>query len=401
MRRRACLVVVFCCVVMSVAAQRVTHVDTLDYNSYAPIDYAAIMRELERASRPTAWQRFTNLFGRSSEPQADKNFNLSGNVGVGYSQETSAMFVATGTAQYLLRDDLPQSFTSLSGMVSVNGFYRLQVAGALLFSEKDRLEYNIGGGEMPIRFWGLGYDVADNATRSKYTMGSVSGDVSYIRHITRGLAVGAGVEATYLNAYDIEPLAEEYLLMAGASERKLFTAGLSLMAEYNGKSYDGNILRGYYAKLSGTFYPQALGNHTNNMWHAEATFDYYQPLWRGAVAAFDIHAQLWSQDTPWLLWSKIGGENRMRGYYYGRYIDRNMITAQVELRQQIYGPISGVVWGGAGSLFTSFNQIDIKEVLPNYGVGVRFAAGGGISLRVDYGFGRHSNGLVIHVNEAF
>ena len=401
MRRRACLVVVFCCVVMSVAAQRVTHVDTLDYNSYAPIDYAAIMRELERASRPTAWQRFTNLFGRSSEPQADKNFNLSGNVGVGYSQETSAMFVATGTAQYLLRDDLPQSFTSLSGMVSVNGFYRLQVAGALLFSEKDRLEYNIGGGEMPIRFWGLGYDVADNATRSKYTMGSVSGDVSYIRHITRGLAVGAGVEATYLNAYDIEPLAEEYLLMEGASERKLFTAGLSLMAEYNGKSYDGNILRGYYAKLSGTFYPQALGNHTNNMWHAEATFDYYQPLWRGAVAAFDIYAQLWSQDTPWLLWSKIGGENRMRGYYYGRYIDRNMITAQVELRQQIYGPISGVVWGGAGSLFTSFNQIDIKEVLPNYGVGVRFAAGGGISLRVDYGFGRHSNGLVIHVNEAF
>jgi outer membrane translocation and assembly module TamA len=119
------------------------------------------------------------------------------------------------------------------------------------------------------------------------------------------------------------------------------------------------------------------------------------------MAAVDIYADLRSSHTPWLLWAKVGGENRMRGYYYGRYIDRNMITAQVELRQQIYGPISGVVWGGAGSLFTSFNQIEIKEVLPNYGVGVRFAAGGGMSLRVDYGFGRHSNGLVIHVNEAF
>ena len=401
MRRVACLVVMFCCVAMSVAAQKITHVDTLDNNSYAPIDYTAIMRELERASRPTAWQRFTDFFGRKGEPQTDKNFNLSGNVGVGYSQETSAMFVATGTAQYLLRDDAPQSFTSLSGMVSVNGFYRVQLAGALAFSEKDNLEYNIGGGEMPIRFWGLGYDVADNATRSKYTQGSISGDVSYIRHITRGLAVGAGVEAIYLKAYDIEPLAEEYLLMAGASERELFTTGVSLMAEYDSKSYEDNIVRGYYAKVSGSFYPQALGNQAKNMWHAEATFDYYQPLWRGAVAAFDIYAQLWSQDAPWLLWSKIGGDNRMRGYYYGRYIDRDMATAQIELRQTIYGPISGVVWGGAGTIFSSFKHFDIEQLLPNYGLGLRVAAGDKTSLRIDYGFGRHSNGLVVSVNEAF
>jgi hypothetical protein len=137
------------------------------------------------------------------------------------------------------------------------------------------------------------------------------------------------------------------------------------------------------------------------MWHAEATFDYYQPLWRGTVAAFDIYAQLWSQDTPWLLWSKIGGDNRMRGYYYGRYIDRNMATAQIELRQTIYGPISGVVWGGAGTIFSSFKHFDIEQLLPNYGLGLRVAAGEKASLRIDYGFGRHSNGLVVSVNEAF
>lgn len=401
MRRVACLVVMFCCVAMSVAAQKITHVDTLDYSSYTPIDYAAVMRELERASRPTAWQRITNLFGRKSEQSTDKNFNLNGNVGIGYSQETNVMFVATGTAQYLLRDNAPQSFTSLSGMVSINGFYRLLLSGALSFSAQDKLEYNIGGGEMPIHFWGLGYLTADNATRSKYSQGSASGDISYIRRLTKGLSVGAGVEATYLKAYDIEPLAEEYLLMAGATQRELFSAGVSLMAEYDGKSYEDNIVRGYYAKLLGTFYPQALGNQSNDMWRAEATFDYYQPLWRGAVAAFDIYAQLWSQNTPWLLWSKVGGDSRMRGYYYGRYIDRDMATAQLELRQTIYGPISGVVWGGVGTIFSSFKHFDIEQLLPNYGLGLRVAAGGRTSLRIDYGFGRHSNGLVVSVNEAF
>ncbi|MBQ5358816.1 MAG: hypothetical protein IIU61_05175, partial [Alistipes sp.] len=71
------------------------------------------------------------------------------------------------------------------------------------------------------------------------------------------------------------------------------------------------------------------------------------------------------------------------------------------LRQTIYGPISGVVWGGAGTIFSSFKHFDIEQLLPNYGLGLRVAAGEKASLRIDYGFGRHSNGLVVSVNEAF
>lgn len=140
---------------------------------------------------------------------------------------------------------------------------------------------------------------------------------------------------------------------------------------------------------------------TRQIWHIEAVANYYQPLWSGAVAALDLYADMWSWNTPWLFWAKVGGENRMRGYYYGRYTDRKMATAQLELRQRIYGPIGCVVWGGVGSVFSSHKLFDVDSLLPNYGVGVRFAAGGRTSLRIDYGFGRHSNGLVINVNEAF
>ena len=119
------------------------------------------------------------------------------------------------------------------------------------------------------------------------------------------------------------------------------------------------------------------------------------------MIALDLYADMWSWNTPWLFWAKMGGENRMRGYYYGRYTDRKMATAQLELRQTIFGPISGVVWGGAGSVFASHRLIDLKRLLPNYGVGIRVGALGTTSLRIDYGFGRHSSGLVININEAF
>ena len=91
----------------------------------------------------------------------------------------------------------------------------------------------------------------------------------------------------------------------------------------------------------------------------------------------------------------------MRGYYFGRYTDRKLATAQVELRQHIYGPFGGVVWGGVGSVVDSHKNIDFSKLLPNYGLGLRIDLGKGSRLRIDYGFGRHSNGVVIGMNEAF
>ena len=91
----------------------------------------------------------------------------------------------------------------------------------------------------------------------------------------------------------------------------------------------------------------------------------------------------------------------MRGYYFGRYTDRKMATAQVELRQHIYGPFGCVIWGGAGSVFDSHKNIDLSKTLPNYGLGLRIALSKTSKFRIDYGFGRHSNGVVIGMNEAF
>lgn len=147
--------------------------------------------------------------------------------------------------------------------------------------------------------------------------------------------------------------------------------------------------------------PRALGNCGTTLWHITATADWYHPLWRDAVVALDLYADLWSSATPWLFWPSLGGSSRLRGYYAGRYTDRKMVTAQVEVRQHIYGPIGVCLWGGAANVCSSHKLFDWSEILPNGGLGVRLALGQKTALRIDYGFGRRSNGLVINVNEAF
>ena len=105
---------------------------------------------------------------------------------------------------------------------------------------------------------------------------------------------------------------------------------------------------------------------------------------------------------PWTLREELGSDmGRMRGYYAGRYIDNNQISAQLELRQHIYGRVGCVAWMGGGTVFHSFENLKIKNVLPNYGLGLRVEFKHNVNIRVDYGFGKDTGGFVFQFAEAF
>ena len=91
----------------------------------------------------------------------------------------------------------------------------------------------------------------------------------------------------------------------------------------------------------------------------------------------------------------------MRGYYVGRYIDSCQMCAQIELRQRLWQRLGAVVWGGAGTLFPSFRDFSWQNILPNYGLGLRFEYKKDINLRADLGFGRNAWGFTFGFSEAF
>ena len=71
----------------------------------------------------------------------------------------------------------------------------------------------------------------------------------------------------------------------------------------------------------------------------------------------------------------MGGDNRMRGIYLGRYRDHTLIDGQLELRFPIAWIIGGTLFGGLG------------EVAPDYGKytfnGIHWSGGAGLRLMVD------------------
>ena len=222
-----------------------------------------------------------------------------------------------------------------------------------------------------------------------------------MRHVVDRFWLGANLDFRYGHGGELNALAESYLADAGEALRSATSAGIGIVAEYDSRNSRVNTTHGIYISILTEMRPKMLSNVDSDLWHVVAVADLFQPVWQGGVLAVDLYSDLWSSATPWVYWPAVGGDYRMRGYYYGRYTDRKLFSGQVELRQNIYGPVSGCVWGGAANVCSSHKLFDFSELLPNAGLGLRVELGKSGRLRVDYGFGRNSNGLIVSINEAF
>jgi outer membrane translocation and assembly module TamA len=97
----------------------------------------------------------------------------------------------------------------------------------------------------------------------------------------------------------------------------------------------------------------------------------------------------------------------MRGYYNGRYRDRNLIAGQTELRYRLNNRIGIVGFLGTGEV--AHASFSINALKPDYGGGLRyfFDTEKGLSIRVDYGIGQkpvgeaRESGFYIGLGQAF
>jgi hypothetical protein len=134
----------------------------------------------------------------------------------------------------------------------------------------------------------------------------------------------------------------------------------------------------------------------------------YHALTKHLVLAWDVYDNsLVGSQSPFYLMPELGSDELMRGYYNGRYRDRNYTAAQTELRYRIDDRFGIVGFAGTGTVYHS--TLDFNQLKPNYGGGVRyfFDVEKGLSIRLDYGVGEkrpgedRQSGFYIGLGEAF
>jgi hypothetical protein len=259
----------------------------------------------------------------------------------------------------------------------------------------------------PFDFFGIGNNTTKaneeliDEKRYKFTFGA---EKLVGSNIYFGI-VGGGVNFNYKNnnpggIFDTDPLIENRnggaFLYLGPS----FDYDTRNNNTYTTK---GMIVTAYFNAMQGIF-----SNNSYNGGFFNVEYSQFFALSKALVLGLDVQEQsLVGGTSPFYLLPALGSDEMMRGYYNGRYRDRNFIAGQTELRYRIDARWGLVGFVGTGEVFhTAFSLPQLK---PNYGGGLRyfFDIQKGLSVRLDYGVGQkpageqRESGFYVGLGQAF
>jgi len=121
------------------------------------------------------------------------------------------------------------------------------------------------------------------------------------------------------------------------------------------------------------------------------------------ILALQAYLNFISGNPPFQMMSLFGGQEMMRGYYQGRYRDKQMMAFQMEYRLPALWRIGLVGFAGWGDVADKINHFDFSNLKYSLGWGIRFALNReeSINLRLDFGYGKRSSGVYFTAGEAF
>lgn len=256
----------------------------------------------------------------------------------------------------------------------------------------------------PMKYYGIGigapekgYAVVDNSNLQLRER--------VLRKIKRNFYVGA--EFDFQSMYDVsftknDPL--NYTYPRGYQGAKNMGLGMGLV--YDNRKNVMNVREGLFAELAHLNYSSSLGS-TNAFRSTQFDIRYFRKgINPKDVLALQGSAILNNGDVPFNQMAIMGGESMMRGYYLGRFRDKNMVAAQAEYR---FLPFSfSKRWGTAAFLSGATVAPTTDKILSSQfkiagGLGARYLVfkSKDIFVRFDIAFTREGNGYYFFIGEAF
>ena len=324
---------------------------------------------------------------------------------VAFSPETSLEF-GVG-AKYLFKFRKSGAETRTSNMpVSLTYTLNNQIlvfSGYEIFfnQEKYMLTGNVRFKVFPQRFYGVGRDSPSSA-EEEYSFSQLLLEPIFLKQVGfRHLFVGAGVRYNRIGNVAFEE--ESTLVNSDISGAQGSTsAGAQLALIYDSRDNILTAHRGWYARLTHGFYEEVLGG-THQFQLTRIDVRKFIPTAPRQILAFQFLASFSFQDVPLAELSALGGDDIMRGYYEGRYIDNHFMALQAEYRFRLYERLGAVVFAGGGDVTSRVSNFALGNIRPTVGLGLRFLIDKkeDLNLRFDYGFGRRTRNYYIQLAEAF
>lgn len=288
----------------------------------------------------------------------------------------------------------PASFTGAAAGYTTNDSW----AGGVMHQHYwggDRWRFNAVGGYADFRLELVqSLDQPDQSILDWVVSGSfVQSSVS--RRLGSNWFLGATVR--YLNItqdFDLDLDAPEFTL-----DSRIEAPGIGVNAEYDTRDVPASPYRGVRVEFKSMASDQRQRSDGTYL-AMYARIRAYHGLRENLVLAWDVNGCQKSGSIP--LWDSC--RLNLRGFPVTDYLSKQSLAGQVEARWRLSKRWGVVGFAGAGIVDRPFADNGDGEVIPSYGVGVRFMVlpSQRINLRLDYGRSNTGAGAVyLAVGEAF
>jgi outer membrane protein insertion porin family len=198
-------------------------------------------------------------------------------------------------------------------------------------------------------------------------------------------------------------------IVQGPTSDQGWVSGIAYSRLWDTRDFPFDPSSGTYFEGELELAPKLLGGART---FAKLTLDWrrYVPKGKTTVFATRLLSGTSFGATPVFENFFVGGAETLRGYTIDRFVGRNMVVFNAELRRRFRKELHGVLFLDIGDAFGGPNSLDLRAPVPTrrntprlrvgYGFGVRFITPFG-PLRFDFGFGEEGSRTHFSVGAAF
>ena len=318
-----------------------------------------------------------------------------------YAPETSVALGIAGMHFYKSSANAKLSQVNCNLLYTFNNQF-INEAGLLHYTKENNylLKATIGINKYPENFYGVG-NKTNETTTEQVTYNSFKSEFAFLKKIKKDVYIGA--RYNYANYYHITSDKKvNSCLDTVTGNSGSINSGLGIAFIFDSRDNYTNTTKGWLLALDGTWNNLCFGAD-HNYFAMNADLRKFKQLHSGAVLALQGVLNIKEGEVPFTQLSYLGGSNIMRGFYAGRYRDKNLLAFQAEYRRKLIGKWGCVLFAGAGKVSNEIEELNLHELQHSLGFGFRrsITKKNKVNLRIDVGYGNGNSNFYINIAEAF
>ena len=321
-----------------------------------------------------------------------------------YTPETGLGFGVAGVYAFHLRND---SLSARPSSVQMVAAYTLQkqllvyFPYTLFLKNGDYYSYGeLGYYRYVYQFFGIGNKVDPNFEEA-YSVNFPRIRITALKRVSPAVYVGFRY---WFEDFQITETDEEGALVKGdiTGSRGGNTSGPGLVALYDTRDNVFYSSQGWYIETLLQRNAAWTGSDFTYTTFSVDASRFFLTRWNHVVA-LNAYGITQSGNPPFNQLPLIGGSRRMRGYFEGRYRDRNLFTVQAAYRAPLFWRIGAVAFVSYGGVAPHLSDVTTRNLRYTVGGGLRFQLDREkkINVRLDAGFGKNTIGYYLTIGEAF